>query len=300
MLTPRPQGTVPGFLICLRAKAVGSPRRGHAGVTTFPFPNPPSRKGGLGMVGKLHGPSICPLLSPGNIPRSPSFTPPPGWNGDAPGLLWTRALWRGGLSSWERYSPCFLGPAAIYSSNLPPLFISEGRLGSQQPPHSSLPASGPALQEYTHTRHTEPAQHVSVRAHMCPHPRACTSLARRQAVKRNPKDSSPTRNPGPSLLKSSLKWQEMMRVGLTLMFLDCPGRHTAPVLCVHDSGPRSRGTGPSDSCISHSETHRLPLPRQPLVCHLTSPRIRHLTKHTGPGAGSCLKDQVTQVSMCGP
>lgn len=68
---------------------------------------------------------------------APAFTPPPGWNGDIPGLLWTSALRRGGLSGWERHSPCLLRPAAIYSSNLLPLFISEGRPG--------FPAASPQL-----------------------------------------------------------------------------------------------------------------------------------------------------------
>lgn len=105
------------------------------------------------MVEKLHEPSICtPQAQPApHTLLAPAFTPPPGCSG--PGLLWTSALWRGGLSSWEGHSPCLLGPAAIYSSNLLPLFISEGRPGSQQPPHSLLPASGPALQEYAHTAH---------------------------------------------------------------------------------------------------------------------------------------------------
>ena len=58
-------------------------------------------------------------------------------NGGVPGLLWTSALWRGGLSGWEGRSPRLLGPAAIYSSNLLPLFISEGTAG--------FPAASPQL-----------------------------------------------------------------------------------------------------------------------------------------------------------
>lgn len=125
------------------------------GGAAFPFPTLHQDRVALSWRGSCMSQGFthcCAQAAPHTLP-APVSTPPPGWNGDVPGLLWTSALWRGGLSGWEGQSPCLLGPAAIYSSNLLPLFISEGPPGSQQPPHRSLPASGPALQEYAHTAH---------------------------------------------------------------------------------------------------------------------------------------------------
>lgn len=102
------------------------------------------KTGGYGIMG-LHGPSTCPLLTSQHPPilLAPALIPPPAGNGE---VLVSQGGGTGldqcpieGWVEWmgKTLPRVYWGPAAIYSSNLLPLFISEGPPG--------FPAASPLL-----------------------------------------------------------------------------------------------------------------------------------------------------------
>lgn len=165
LLSPQPQGKALGLLICLKAKPnqrgllLGRCRDleemlSHSQLSI--------KAGGLGMV-EPHEPSACPLLSPARTPTllASALTPPPmlgmvmspASQGGGSGL--DQCPIEGGLSGWERHFPVLTGAQLLSAAPICCLSLSlRDRLGSQQPPRCSLPASGQHYRNtHAHTAH---------------------------------------------------------------------------------------------------------------------------------------------------
>lgn len=111
---------------------------------------PPKSKHGLGPQAQHSVPCHPPVFRDDGAKSLPSTPRLWGWT-QASAVWILQAQGQGDAMGRTSPQPVY-GPAAISSSNLRPPFISAGPApgSQQQPPHCSLPASDPVLQEYAH------------------------------------------------------------------------------------------------------------------------------------------------------